>query len=94
MFGVVIATVAVLAVGIFQHYSFGNLVMLTLGVGIFLSVLAWSDPNPELHAYKVLLAGLGAGMWVSAVRDERRASSASSAKGGQRKVAADDDQRT
>ena len=67
-----IATMAALAVGIFQHYSLGNLVLLTLGMAIFVTVLVWSDPSPDLHAFKVLLAGLGAGMWVSSVRDERR----------------------
>lgn len=69
---VAVSAAAAAAIAIFQHYSRNNFVYLLVGMVVFLGVLGWTDPDPNLHPYKVLLAGLGAGMWVSAVRDESR----------------------
>jgi peptidoglycan/LPS O-acetylase OafA/YrhL len=69
---VAVCGAAAFAIGLFQHYRLVNLVSVAAGVLLFTAILAWTDPNPDLHAYKILLAGIGAGMWVSAVRDERR----------------------
>lgn len=69
---VAVGLAAAAAIAIFQHYSRGNFVYLLVGIAVFLGVLGWTDPDPNLHASKILLAGLGAGMWASAVRDESR----------------------
>jgi peptidoglycan/LPS O-acetylase OafA/YrhL len=68
----VVGAAVAASIGIFQHYGTRNLVSLVVGFAIFVAVLGWTDPNPDLHTYKVLLAGIGAGMWISAVREEVR----------------------
>lgn len=68
----VLAAAAVATIGIFQHYRTRNLLELVIGFAIFVAVLGWTDPDPDLHTFKVGLAGIGAGMWVSAVREEKR----------------------
>lgn len=67
-----VGAAVVATIGIFQHYTWRNLVSVVAGFALFAAALAWTDPNPDLHAFKVGLSALGAGMWVSAVREEKQ----------------------
>ena len=58
---VAVSAAAAAAIAIFQHDSGNNFVYLLVGIVVFLGVRGWTDPDPNLHPYKVLLAGLGAG---------------------------------
>jgi hypothetical protein len=67
-----VGAAVVAAIAISRHYTASNLVQVVVGFAIFLGVLGWTDPNPDLHIYKVGLAAIGTAMWVSALRDEER----------------------